>query len=164
MRLTRMTLPKVVDPRLKIELFAAEPDIVTPTGLAVDARGRVLVVESHTHFRPEGYVGPPADRIRMFEDTDGDGRADRITTFFEGTTWTMNIGVHPDGFGLRRHARRDLSPARHRRRRPRGRAHADRAPGDQGQTIRTTACRASRLTSTATSISASARTRGSRSS
>ena len=73
---------------LKIELFAAEPDIVTPTGIAVDAEGRVLVIESHTHFRPEDYAGPPADRIRMFEDTDGDGRADQITTFFEGTQST----------------------------------------------------------------------------
>lgn len=89
--------PRVLDPRLKIELVASEPDIVTPTGLAVDSRGRVLVVESHTHFRPAGYQGPPADRIRLFEDTNGDGRADRISTFFEGTTWTMNVGVHPDG-------------------------------------------------------------------
>src|SRR6476660_6999187 len=89
--------PKVLDPRLKIELVAAEPDIVTPTGLAVDSRGRVLVVESHTHFRPAGYQGPPADRIRMFQDTDDDGRADRGSTFFEGTTWTMNVGAHPDG-------------------------------------------------------------------
>lgn len=92
-----VAMPKVVDPRLKIELFAADPDVATPTGIAVDARGRVLVVESHTHFRPPGYEGPPADRIRMFEDTDGDGKADRITTFFEGTTWTMNLGIHPDG-------------------------------------------------------------------
>ena len=92
-----VAIPKVVDARLKIELFASEPDIVTPTGIAVDSKGRVLVVESHTHFRPEGYQGPPADRIRVFEDTDGDGRADRITTFFEGTKWTMNVGVHPDG-------------------------------------------------------------------
>jgi putative membrane-bound dehydrogenase-like protein len=92
-----IAIPKVVDPRLKIELFAADPDVATPTGIAVDARGRVLVVESHTHFRPPGYEGPPADRIRMFEDTDGDGKADRITTFFEGTTWTMNLGIHPDG-------------------------------------------------------------------
>jgi putative membrane-bound dehydrogenase-like protein len=89
--------PKAVDPRLKIELFAAEPDIVTPIGIAVDAKGRVLAVESHTHFRPAGYQGPPADRIRMFEDADGDGRAERISTFFEGTTWTMNLGLHPDG-------------------------------------------------------------------
>ena len=57
----------------------------------------MLVVESHTHFRPENYVGPPADRVRMFADTDGDGRADRITTFHEGTRSTMNVAVHPDG-------------------------------------------------------------------
>src|SRR5438445_8862514 len=89
--------PKAMDGRLMIERFAAEPDIVTPTGIAVDARGRVLVVESHTHFRPKGYEGPPADRIRTFEDTDGDGRADKIGKFFEGTQWTMNLGIHPDG-------------------------------------------------------------------
>ncbi|MBI2825640.1 MAG: c-type cytochrome [Planctomycetia bacterium] len=86
-----------LDPRIVIERFAAEPDIVTPTGIAVDAAGRVLVVESHTHFRPPDYAGPPADRIRMLEDTDGDGRADRITTFFEGTTATMNLAVYEDG-------------------------------------------------------------------
>ncbi len=92
-----IALPKVLDPRLKIELFAGDPDVATPAGIAVDAQRRVLAVESHTHFRPPGYEGPPADRIRMFEDTDGDGKADRITTFFEGTTWTMNLGIHPDG-------------------------------------------------------------------
>lgn len=89
-------LPKVLDPRLKIELFAESPQIVTPTGIAVDNQGRVLCIESHTHFRPEGYQGPPADRIRRFEDTDGDGRADRITTFYEGTTFTMSVSVHHD--------------------------------------------------------------------
>src|SRR5688500_17568473 len=72
--------PRAVDPRLRIELFAEAPDIVTPTGIAVDDAGRVLCIESHTHFRPEDYEGPPADRIRAFEDTDGDGRADRIAT------------------------------------------------------------------------------------
>ena len=91
-------MPRAVDARLKIELFAADPDIVTPCGLAVDGRGNVLVVESHTHFRPEGYTGPPADRIRLLADTNGDGRADRVTTFFEGTKSTMNVAVHPDGW------------------------------------------------------------------
>ncbi len=90
-------MPVVADPRLKIELFAAEPEIVTPTGIAVDQRGRVLVVECHTHFRPANYQGPPADRIRMFKDTDGDGRADRITTFFEGTQSTMSVAIYHDG-------------------------------------------------------------------
>jgi hypothetical protein len=34
-------LPKVMDDRLVIELVASEPDIVTPTGIAVDERGRI---------------------------------------------------------------------------------------------------------------------------
>ncbi len=89
--------PQVLDERLSIELFAAEPDVVTPCGIAVDGQGRVLVVESHTHFRPKNYEGPPADRIRLLADTDGDGRADQITTFAEGTRYTMNVAVHPDG-------------------------------------------------------------------
>ncbi len=88
--------PDVRDERLTVQLIAAEPDIVTPTGLAVDDRGRVLVVESHTHFRPPDYAGPPADRILIFEDSDGDGRVERSGTFFEGSTHTMNIGVHPE--------------------------------------------------------------------
>ena len=62
-----------------------------------DAKGRLLVVESHTHFRPAKYNGPKFDRIRMLEDTDGDGKADKFTTFFEGTTHTMDLAVHPDG-------------------------------------------------------------------
>src|SRR4051794_17223747 len=37
--------PSAADERLTIDLVAAEPDIVTPTGLATDARGRVWVIE-----------------------------------------------------------------------------------------------------------------------
>ena len=89
--------PRVLDKRLVIEEIAAAPDIVTPTGLAVDARGRVLVVESHTHFRPKDYAGPEADRIRLIDDADGDGRPERVRTFFEGSRFTMNIAVARDG-------------------------------------------------------------------
>ncbi len=89
--------PRAHDRRLEITPFAAAPDIVHPVSVAVDAHGRLLVIESHTHFRPQGYKGPKHDRIRVLEDTDGDGRADRFTTFYEGTTATMDIAVHPDG-------------------------------------------------------------------
>src|SRR6185437_1332935 len=89
--------PRAVDPRLTIELFAADPEIVTPIGVAVEPGGRVLVVESHTHHRPRGYSGPPADRIRALEDTDGDGRADHVTTVFEGGTATMGLALRHDG-------------------------------------------------------------------
>ena len=89
--------PRTLDSRLVFELIATEPEIVTPTGIAVDQRGRILVVESHTHFRPAGYKGPPADRIRVFEDHNGDGKPECTGTFFEGTQKTMNVAVARDG-------------------------------------------------------------------
>ncbi len=89
--------PQCHDSRLRVDLFAAAPDIVHPIGVAFDPRGRLLVIESHTHFRPPNYQGPKHDRVRIALDTDGDGKADRFTTFFEGTQATMDIAVHPDG-------------------------------------------------------------------
>lgn len=89
--------PVVLDARYELTEFAAAPDIVTPTGCAHDARGRLLVIESHTHHRPPDYAGPSFDRIRLLEDTDGDGRADRFRTFFEGTQATMGIRSGPPG-------------------------------------------------------------------
>ena len=89
--------PRVTDPRLKLELFAESPDLVTPVGLDVDSLGRVLVVESHTHFPPPNYTGPKADRIRMFVDADRDGRAEKVTNFYEGLKFTMNLAVYHDG-------------------------------------------------------------------
>lgn len=70
---------------------------MTPTGLAVASNGRVFVAESHTHFRPDDYDGPAADRILIFEDTDGDGRADKRSIFHEGFIHVMDIEFHDDG-------------------------------------------------------------------
>ncbi len=88
--------PKCVDPALSIELIAAEPDIVTPVGCRFDSRGRLFVIESHTHFPPEGYEGPQADRIKIFDDPDGDGKLDRIRIFHEGTIKTMGLVIGRD--------------------------------------------------------------------
>ncbi len=85
------------DPELEIVQFAGEPMVVTPTGIAVDPRGRVFVLESHTHFRPEDYDGPRGDRVLILEDTDGDGRADKKTIFHEGLKYGMDLAFHPDG-------------------------------------------------------------------
>lgn len=98
LRAEEIQIPRSLDDRLKIELFASEPDVVTVTGLTVDQQNRVYVVESHTHFRPDDYTGPKTDRIRLLEDTTGDGRADRVETFFEGSTSTMNVAAHPNGW------------------------------------------------------------------
>jgi putative membrane-bound dehydrogenase-like protein len=86
--------PKVHDKRLKLELIAEAPIVRTPTGIAIDRQGRVYVIESHTHFRPNDYDGPQHDRILRFEKR---GEKYEASVFFEGTTHTMNCGFHPDG-------------------------------------------------------------------
>ena len=92
------SLPRVLDPRLRLSLFAEQPSIVTPVGLSFDNRGRLLVIESHTHFPPEDYRGPAFDRIRVFEDTDGDGKGDVIGTFLDDTMKTMSVRASGDGW------------------------------------------------------------------
>ncbi len=87
--------PKSLDPRVKIELFAETPQIVTPTGIDVDELGRVWAIESHTHFPPEGYKGLPSDRVLVFIDKDGDGQADDPTVFADGFRHAMSIAVRP---------------------------------------------------------------------
>lgn len=90
--------PKVADSRYELQLVTEQPGLVTPIGLAFDDRGRLLVIESHTHFRPEDYAGPAADRIRLVEDADGDGKADSLRTYYEGTKYTMGLRPGPDGW------------------------------------------------------------------
>src|SRR5215471_2596685 len=85
--------PTVTDDRLVIELVAKEPEIVTPTGLAVDERGRAWVIENNTHERPADYKGPPSDRVRIFSDFGPDGRARKITTFAEGFKNAMSLAL-----------------------------------------------------------------------
>jgi hypothetical protein len=74
-------IPNVRDERLALSLFAAEPDIVTPIGLAIDARGRIFALESHTHFPKADYPGPKYDRVKRFIDADRDGKPESITVF-----------------------------------------------------------------------------------
>ena len=89
--------PAAVDTSVKVTLFASEPDIVTPIGATVDTKGRLLVIESNSHFRPKNYQGAATDRIRILEDTKGSGKADKITTFYEGQNFLMNLAADRDG-------------------------------------------------------------------
>lgn len=76
----RMHLPE----GFRVELFAAEPDVVKPLAMTFDERGRLWVIESVDY--PNTVLEPDAghDRIKICEDTDGDGRADKFTVFAEG--------------------------------------------------------------------------------
>jgi len=65
-----------------LRLFVAEPDVVKPIFVAWDERGRAWVVEARDY--PHGLVpeGEPGhDTIKICEDTDGDGKADKFTIF-----------------------------------------------------------------------------------
>jgi putative membrane-bound dehydrogenase-like protein len=89
--------PAAVDDRLVVELVAEQPDIVTPTGVAVDERGRIWAIENQTHQRPADYKGPAGDRIRVFDDFGPDGRARRVTTFADGFKNGMGLAFGPSG-------------------------------------------------------------------
>lgn len=65
----------------KIEIFAAEPEVVSPVELAFDENGNAYVAEMLDYpFDPKQGT-PPRSRIRYLEDTNGDGRIDRATIF-----------------------------------------------------------------------------------
>ncbi len=90
-------LPVASDPAIAISKFAGSDLIKHPTGITFTKDGKLLVVESHTHFRPEDYAGPQSDQIVWLRDTDGDGIADTRSIFFEADlVATMDIATHPD--------------------------------------------------------------------
>ncbi|MDE0570405.1 MAG: hypothetical protein OSB44_06960 [Verrucomicrobiales bacterium] len=89
--------PKSLDPNYRLELFADDSMISTPIGCTIDQSGRLLVVESHTHFRPDNYEGPENDRILAFSDKNNDGKADKIDIYYEGGTHTMSIKANGKG-------------------------------------------------------------------
>lgn len=70
-----------VAPDLRLQLFASEPEISKPIAFAWDERGRLWVAETRDY--PHGVVegGEGHDDIKICEDTDGDGRADKFTIF-----------------------------------------------------------------------------------
>ena len=66
---------------LKLELFASAPDIRKPIAMAWDERGRCWVAETSDYPHGINPEGRGNDTIRICEDTDGDGRADKFTVF-----------------------------------------------------------------------------------
>jgi putative membrane-bound dehydrogenase-like protein len=78
-----------------VELVAAEPDIVNPIAMAFDDRGRIWITESVEYPRKPGGAG--RDRIKILEDTDRDGRADKVTVFADGLNIPTGIAIGHGG-------------------------------------------------------------------
>ena len=71
---------------LEATLFAAEPMLSNATTIDVDSRGRVWVTEGLNYRLTRGgnrrfHRIEEADRIKILEDTNGDGKADKVTVF-----------------------------------------------------------------------------------
>ncbi|MFP6763731.1 MAG: PVC-type heme-binding CxxCH protein, partial [Planctomycetaceae bacterium] len=67
----------------EINLFASEvdfPDLKNPVNFTFDSRGRLWVatMPSYPQYQPPN---KPQDKLLIFEDTDGDGKADKRTVF-----------------------------------------------------------------------------------
>ncbi|HEY2837632.1 MAG TPA: PVC-type heme-binding CxxCH protein, partial [Pirellulales bacterium] len=93
--LARLHMPE----GFRAELFAAEPDVVKPIAMAFDARGRLWVAESldYPNTLREDPHENGTDRIKICEDTDGDGRADRFTVFAENLNIPTSLLPVPGG-------------------------------------------------------------------
>ncbi len=87
----RMTVPD----GFRVELIAAEPDIVNPVAMTFDERGRIWITESLEY--PRSSAGPGRDRIKILESTRGDGVYDKITVFAEGLNIPSGIAVGHGG-------------------------------------------------------------------
>ncbi len=89
-----------VAPGYKIEQFATEEefeDLANPMQISFDNEGRLWVatMPTYPHYRPGD--PKPNDKIIILEDTDGDGKADKQTTFADSLHLPVGIEFAPEG-------------------------------------------------------------------
>lgn len=82
-----------------IELVAAEPLVEAPVAFRFGPDGRLWVVEMRGYMRDANGAGEdqPLGRIKVLDDTDGDGRMDRATVFLDGLVMPRGIAHWQDG-------------------------------------------------------------------
>lgn len=85
----------IVPAGFTVEVVAAEPDIVNPVAMTFDEQGRIWVTESFEY--PRLSAGPGRDRVKVLEDTDHDGKVDKVTIFAEGLNIPSGIAVGHGG-------------------------------------------------------------------
>lgn len=83
----------------RVELFASEaefPELVNPVQMNFDTKGRlwVAVWQSYPERTPTSKTG---DSLLVFEDTNGDGKADKVTHFLDDLNCPTGFQFHKDG-------------------------------------------------------------------
>ena len=85
-------------PGFAVSVFASEPEVQNPIGMAWDARGRLWIAENYTYAeRAKRFDLGLKDRILIFEDRDGNGRAEVRRVFTEDVQRLTSIEVGHGG-------------------------------------------------------------------
>ncbi|MCA9229634.1 MAG: c-type cytochrome [Planctomycetales bacterium] len=71
----------VTAPGVRVELVASEPEVIDPVSIRFDEDGRLWVVEMRDYPLGPQPGEPPASRIKVLEDRDGDGRFETAHVF-----------------------------------------------------------------------------------
>ena len=87
----------LLPPHFEAQLFASEPDIAKPLNMAFDYRGRLWVTNTIEYPYPAPDSREPRDSIKILEDTNGDGHADKVTTFADKLNIPMGLYPYADG-------------------------------------------------------------------
>ncbi len=103
----KMQLPLTVEESMKhfvtpvgfqVKLFVSEPELQgKPIYMTWDERGRLWVCETYDYPNELQPMGEGRDRIRICEDTDGDGRADKFTVFAEKLSIPTTLAFYRGG-------------------------------------------------------------------
>lgn len=87
----------VLPPGFEMRLFASEPEVVNPVAMTWDERGRLWVVELYEYPLGAKPGEKGRDRIKILEDTDGDGRVDSVKVFLDGMSLATGVLVANGG-------------------------------------------------------------------
>src|SRR5205814_441765 len=69
-------------------LAASEPNVASPVALSFDENGRLFICEMRDYSEQDKeHLG----RIRMLEDTDGDGVYDKATIYADDLSWPTGV-------------------------------------------------------------------------
>src|SRR5207247_1272492 len=79
-----------------LETVAAEPLVMDPIAMSFDENGRLFVVEMRDYSEMRD-VHPHLGRIRMLEDTNGDGVFDKATVYAEDLPWPTGVICYDGG-------------------------------------------------------------------
>ena len=83
----------------KVNLFASEekfPELVSPVQMKFDTKGRLWVAAwpSYPERTPTSTIG---DKLLVFEDTNNDGKADKVTTYLDDLNCPTGFQFYKDG-------------------------------------------------------------------